>query len=250
MAQYNPSVVSDSLGSSSTQRPGSPGSWCEMKSPSRPPSSLSEIGGRSVYSLSSHSSCEEEIKALRHKLNITHIDEVVTHLRETHKPALSANGLKSLEGRKPSNSTVPHFKPCPPRDPNHIRSDLPLMSYSIAEFTIPISALEHGDKECKYRENSLRASAFRMVPAASVKASGSVKDFFLKMEVTQNSDLDCLQPGPPAVQRTASRGQRGSRHRCLPQPDGLLSSLRIAACCSTRCQLDISVVEAQRGKNP
>uniref|UniRef100_A0A8C1JFE0 Uncharacterized protein n=1 Tax=Cyprinus carpio TaxID=7962 RepID=A0A8C1JFE0_CYPCA len=81
MAQYNPSVVSDSLGSSSTQRRGSPGSWCEMKSPSRPPSSLSEIGGRSVYSLSSHSSCEEEIKALRHKLNITHIDEVVTHLR-------------------------------------------------------------------------------------------------------------------------------------------------------------------------
>ncbi|XP_016397218.1 coiled-coil domain-containing protein 24 [Sinocyclocheilus rhinocerous] len=300
MAQYNPSVVSYALGSSSTQRQESPGSWCEIKSPSRPPSSLSEIGSRSASSLSSHSSCEEEIKALRHKLNITHIDEVVTHLRsviteesealkrdvqvlqenletgkaraqpeplspeptiaelkeerrliqrnlneqsliscchntnnqsarnqqiharETRKLALSAN---DSEGPKPSNSTVPHFKPCPPRDPNHIRSDLPLMSYSIAESTIPISALEHGNKECKYRGNSLRASAFRLVPAASVKASGSVKDFFLKMEVTQNSDLDCLQPAPPAVQITASRGQRGSRHLCLPQPDSLLSSL-------------------------
>uniref|UniRef100_A0A671RIZ9 Coiled-coil domain-containing protein 24-like n=1 Tax=Sinocyclocheilus anshuiensis TaxID=1608454 RepID=A0A671RIZ9_9TELE len=81
MAQYSPSVVSYALGSSSTQRQGSPGSWCETKSPSRPPSSLSETRSRSVSSLSSHSSCEEEIKALRHKLNITHIDEVVSHLR-------------------------------------------------------------------------------------------------------------------------------------------------------------------------
>ncbi|XP_016301035.1 coiled-coil domain-containing protein 24-like [Sinocyclocheilus anshuiensis] len=297
MAQYSPSVVSYALGSSSTQRQGSPGSWCETKSPSRPPSSLSETRSRSVSSLSSHSSCEEEIKALRHKLNITHIDEVVSHLRsviteesealkrdvqvlqenleterasaqtepvspepsvaelkeerrliqrnlneqslitnntnnqstrnphihirETCKPARSAN---CLEGPKPLNSTVSYLKPCPPRDLNHIRSDPPLMSSS-AQSTIPMSALEQGDKECKYRANSLRASTFRLVPAASVKASSSVKDLFLKMEVTKNSDLVCLQPAPPAVQRTASRGQRGSRHLCLPQPDRLLSSL-------------------------
>ncbi|XP_073705496.1 uncharacterized protein [Garra rufa] len=299
MAQYNPSVVRYALGSSSTQRQGSPGSWCEMKSPSRPLSSLSETRSRSASSLSSHSSCEEEIKALRHKLNIKHIDEVVTHLRsviteesealkrdvqvlqenleterasaqtqpvspeptlaelkeerrviqrdlndqslissshntnnkttrnpqiharETHKPALSANELERLN---PLNSTVSYLKPCPPRDPNHIQSDPPLMSSSGAESTLRNSALDHGDREHKYRGNSLRASAFKLVPAASVKASGSVKDFFLKMEVTKNSDLVCLQPAPPAVQRTASRGQRGSRHPCLPQAEGLLSS--------------------------
>lgn len=142
--------------------------------------------------------------------------------RETRKPALSAN---DLEGLKPLNSKVSYLKPCPPRDLNHIRRDPPLMSSSSAQSTIPISDLEQGDKECKYRGNSLRASAFRLVPAASVKASGSIKDFFLKMEVTKSSDLVCLQPAPPAVQRTASRGQRGSRQLCLPQPDGLLSSL-------------------------
>lgn len=142
--------------------------------------------------------------------------------RETRKPALSAN---DLEGLKPLNSKVSYLKPCPPRDLNHIGRDPPLMSSSSAQSTIPISDLEQGDKECKYRGNSLRASAFRLVPAASVKASGSIKDFFLKMEVTKSSDLVCLQPAPPAVQRTASRGQRGSRQLCLPQPDGLLSSL-------------------------
>lgn len=49
MAQYSPSVVSYALGSSSTQRQGSPGSWCGMKSPSRPPSSLSETRSRLVF---------------------------------------------------------------------------------------------------------------------------------------------------------------------------------------------------------
>ncbi|XP_065132675.1 coiled-coil domain-containing protein 24 [Paramisgurnus dabryanus] len=82
MAQYNPNVVSYALGSSSTQRQESPKScWETAKSPSRPPSSLSEIGSRPLSRLSSYSSCEEEIKTLRHKLNITHIDEVVSHLR-------------------------------------------------------------------------------------------------------------------------------------------------------------------------
>ncbi|XP_056095500.1 coiled-coil domain-containing protein 24 [Rhinichthys klamathensis goyatoka] len=300
MALYNPSVVSYALSSSSTQRQGSPGSRCEKKSPSRPPSSQSKIGSRSISSLSSHSSCEEEIKALRHKLNITHIEEVVTHLRsvlteesealkrdvrvlqgnlETERAntqtepvspeptlaelkeerrliqrdlnvkslincsyntinqstrnrnlqiharemsglALSAN---DSERPKPSNGTVPHLKPCPPRDTNHIRSDVPLISSSSAESTSPTSALEHGDKGCKHRGNSVRASAFRLVPAATVRASGSVKDFLLKMEVTRNGDH--LQPAPPAVQRTASRRQRGNRHPCVPQPNSLLTSL-------------------------
>uniref|UniRef100_A0A672PIH0 Coiled-coil domain containing 24 n=1 Tax=Sinocyclocheilus grahami TaxID=75366 RepID=A0A672PIH0_SINGR len=83
MAQYNPSVVSYALGSSSTQRQESPGSWCEMKSPSRPPSSLSEIGSRSVSSLS-------------HKLNITHIDEVVTHLRRGYVVSLVSEDLRCV----------------------------------------------------------------------------------------------------------------------------------------------------------
>ncbi|RXN39525.1 coiled-coil domain-containing 24 isoform X1 [Labeo rohita] len=94
MAQYNPSVVNYALDSSNTQRQGSPGSWREIKLLSRPPSSLSETRSRSVSSLSSHSSCEEEIKALRHKLNIKHIDEVVTHLRKTlrlREPVLRQN---------------------------------------------------------------------------------------------------------------------------------------------------------------
>ncbi|XP_052404393.1 coiled-coil domain-containing protein 24 [Carassius gibelio] len=277
MAQYSPSVVSYALSSRSTQRQGSPRSRCETQSPSRPPSSLSETRSRSVSSLPSHSSCEEEIKALRHKLNITHIDEVVTHLRsviteesealkrdvqilqenleterasaqtepsvaelkeerrliqrnlneqslitnntnnqstrnphihirETCKPVLSEN---YLEGPIPC-------KPCPPIDVNHIRNAPPLMSTPSAQSTIHISALKQGDKDCKYRANSLRASTFRLVPAASVQASGSVKDLFLKMEVTKNSELVCLQPAPPAVQRTASRGQKGSRRLCVP----------------------------------
>jgi len=49
MALYNPSVVSYALSSSSTQRQGCPGSWCEKKSPSRPPSSQSKIGSRSAF---------------------------------------------------------------------------------------------------------------------------------------------------------------------------------------------------------
>ncbi|XP_051773542.1 coiled-coil domain-containing protein 24 [Ctenopharyngodon idella] len=288
MSQYNPSVVSYALCSSSTQRQGSPGSWCEKKLPSRPPSSQSEIGSRSVSSLSSHSSCEEEIKALRHKLNITHIDEVVTHLRsvlteesealkrdvqvlqenleterastqtdptvaelkeerrliqrdlniksliscsyntinqstrnsQIHAREMSEIALSANDSERP---TFPHLKPCPPRDTNHIRSNLPLMSSPSAESTRHTSALEQGDKECKYRGHSVRASAFRLVPAASVRASGAVKDFLLKMEVTRNGDLDRFQPAPPAVQRTASRGR--NRHLCIPQPDSLLSSL-------------------------
>jgi len=127
---------------------------------------------------------------------------------------LSAN---DSERPKP-NATVPHLKPCLPRDTNHIRSDVPLMRN--VDSTSPTSALEQGDKGCKYRGNSVRASAFRLVPATTVRASGSVKDVRLKMEVTRNGEH--LQPAPPAGQRTASRGQRGNRH---PQPNSLLTSI-------------------------
>ncbi|XP_017558187.1 coiled-coil domain-containing protein 24 [Pygocentrus nattereri] len=80
MSQYSPRVVSYALGDSG--RKGSPGSQCEAAiSPSRTASSSSNIGSRSSPRLSSRSSCEDEIEGLRHKLNVTHIDEVVSHLK-------------------------------------------------------------------------------------------------------------------------------------------------------------------------
>ncbi|XP_067309591.1 coiled-coil domain-containing protein 24 [Pseudorasbora parva] len=291
MARYKPSVVSYALGRSSTKRRGSPDGWCENKSPTRPSSSQSETGSRSISSLTSHSSCEEEIKALRQKLNITHIDEVVTHLRSvlteesealkrvvqvlqdnlesarvgapteptvaelkeerrliqrdlnvqsliscsntinhgTRSPQIHARETNDLvlsgnysERPKPSNPTIPHLTPCLASDTHHIRSDLPLMSSSSSQSTSSTFALGHVDKGCKHRGSSVRASAFRLVPAASVTASGYVKDFLLKMDLTRNGDPDHLQPAPPAVRRTANRGRRGNP--CL-QPNSLLSSL-------------------------
>ncbi|XP_051984623.1 coiled-coil domain-containing protein 24 isoform X1 [Xyrauchen texanus] len=332
MSQYSPSVVSYALGS--TQRQGSPGSWCE-----RPLSSLSETRSRSVSSLSSHSSFVEEIKALRHKLNISHIEEVVSHLRSvlteecealkrdvqvlqenvdierasrqrgatppeptvaelkeerrliqrdwkvqnllscysttdilsTRNPQILARETSKLDLSAPG-IYASHLKPCPPRDitavshnqrekPNvgasktsvspsdtaqhrkldqsdssfsiasSLKSDLRLMRIKNSSTTepkssIPSSAMEHESmpKESKYRGNSVRASAFRLVPAASVTVSGSAKNLLLKMEVTRDSDLGHLQPTPPTVQRPPSRGQRGSRHQRIPQPDSLLSA--------------------------
>ncbi|XP_051555152.1 coiled-coil domain-containing protein 24 [Myxocyprinus asiaticus] len=336
MSQYSPSVVSYALGS--TQRQGSPGSWCE-----RPLSSLSKTGSRSVSSLSSHTSFEEEIKALRHKLNISHIEEIVSHLRSvlteecealkrdvqvlqenieterasrqrgtaspeptvaelkevrrliqndwkfqnlmscypttdilsTRNPQIQARETSKLDLSAPG-IYASHLKPCPPRDKDHIitavslsqrdkptagssktsvspsdtaqhrkldqshsrfsiasslESDLRLMNINNSstteqKFSIPSSAMEHESmpKESKYRGNSVRASAFRLVPAASVTVSGSTKNLLLKMEVTRDSDLGHLQPTPPTVQRPASRGPRGSRHLCVPQPDSLLST--------------------------
>ncbi|XP_056598656.1 coiled-coil domain-containing protein 24 isoform X2 [Triplophysa dalaica] len=349
MTQYSPSVVSYALGSSSAQRQMSPDTWCEApKSPSRPPSSLSEIGSRSHSSLSSHSSCEDEIQALRHKLNITHIDEVVSHLRSvlteeydvmerdlrvlkenimranmqrgpvspeptvaelkeerriiqrdlevqslmrssctTNNLTIKKTQIQLRETRElafsPRNSErIPdanhqtvasgiysfHLKPCPPKD--HFRTSVsskqrnrlilsssltpvsasdttqhrtqePCLNHdpsnneklfsgksiilidgnsSNVELNSLSSALEHGDMSKKYRGTS----AFRLVPAASVGESDAAKDL-IKLGVTKDSDLGLLQPAPPAVHRTASRGLRGSRHLCVPQHDSLLSSL-------------------------
>ncbi|KAI7809672.1 coiled-coil domain-containing protein 24 [Triplophysa rosa] len=349
MTQYSPAVVSYALGSSSAQRQKSPDTWCETaKSPSRPPSSLSEIGSRSYSSLSSHSSCEDEIRALKRKLNITHIDEVVSHLRsvlteeydvmERDVRVLKENIMRANRQRGPvspeptvaelkeerriiqrdlevqslmrsscttnsltikktqiqlretrelassphnsermpdaNHQTVAsgiysfHLKPCPPED--HFRTSVsskqrnrllpssspPLVSpsdttqhrtqepclnhdhsnheklfsgksinlidgnISNVELNSLSSALEHGDMSKKYRGTS----AFRLVPAASAGESEAAKDL-IKLGVTKDSELGLLQPAPPAVQRTASRGLRGSRRLCVPQPDSLLSSL-------------------------
>ncbi|KAL6490232.1 hypothetical protein MHYP_G00005770 [Metynnis hypsauchen] len=80
MSQYSPRVVSYALGDSG--RKGSPGSQCEAAiPPSRSASSSSNSGSRSSSRLSSRFSCEDEIEGLRHKLNVTHIDEVVSHLK-------------------------------------------------------------------------------------------------------------------------------------------------------------------------
>ncbi|MCJ8731845.1 hypothetical protein PDJAM_G00204090 [Pangasius djambal] len=72
MSRYSPRVVSYALG---TERQRSPDSIERATSTSRPESSRS--GSRH----SSHSSFGDEIEALRHKLNITHINEVVSHLK-------------------------------------------------------------------------------------------------------------------------------------------------------------------------
>ncbi|KAK3545888.1 hypothetical protein QTP70_016603 [Hemibagrus guttatus] len=72
MSRYSPRVVSYAL---STQIQRSPDSFECTTPTSRPESS------RSSSRLSSHSSIEDEIQALQHKLNITHINEVVSHLR-------------------------------------------------------------------------------------------------------------------------------------------------------------------------
>ncbi|KAF5904122.1 coiled-coil domain-containing protein 24, partial [Clarias magur] len=72
MSQYNPRVVRYVL---STERQQIPDSTPCTTPTNRPESS------RSSSRLSSNSSIEDEIEALRHKLNITHIDEVVSHLR-------------------------------------------------------------------------------------------------------------------------------------------------------------------------
>ncbi|XP_056333772.1 coiled-coil domain-containing protein 24 [Danio aesculapii] len=289
IAQYSPNVVSYALGSTNRQR--GPGTRCERKSPSRPPSSLSETGSRSVSSLSSHSSCEEEIKALRHKLNIIHIDEVVAHLRSvlteesealrkdvqalqesleaerastqtepvcpeptlaelkeerrliqrdlnvqgsmscsyktnnlsTRNPQNHTRGALDLalstdnsETTKPSNSAASRLKPCPPRDTNHTRSNRALTISSGGDSTV--SVLEHEDNMNKHRRHSLRASAFRLIPAASVK------HFLRQMEETGNGDPEHLNPTPPVVQITADRGRKVSRQIGFSQPDGLLTS--------------------------
>ncbi|XP_072544737.1 coiled-coil domain-containing protein 24 [Salminus brasiliensis] len=80
MSQYNRRVVSYALGDSG--RNGSPDSQHKTAtSCSRPESSLSRCESRTSSRSSSRSGCEDEIAVLRHKLNVTHIDEVVSHLK-------------------------------------------------------------------------------------------------------------------------------------------------------------------------
>ncbi|KAI5103999.1 coiled-coil domain-containing protein 24 [Silurus meridionalis] len=72
MSRYSPRVVSYAL---CTERQQSPDSIDRLTPSSRPESS------RSSSRLSSHSSIKDEIEALQQKLNITHINEVVSHLQ-------------------------------------------------------------------------------------------------------------------------------------------------------------------------
>uniref|UniRef100_W5KY87 Coiled-coil domain containing 24 n=1 Tax=Astyanax mexicanus TaxID=7994 RepID=W5KY87_ASTMX len=77
VSRYNHRVVSYALAG----RTGSPDSQCETAAPSSSPEpSLSRCDSRSSSRLSSRSS-EDDIEALREKLNVTHIDEVVSNLK-------------------------------------------------------------------------------------------------------------------------------------------------------------------------
>ncbi|TSM20226.1 Coiled-coil domain-containing protein 24 [Bagarius yarrelli] len=77
MSRYSPRVVRYALGTERQRPRYSPHSF-ECTTPnSRPESSRSSSSSR----ISSHSSVEEEIEAVRHKLNISHIDEIVSHLK-------------------------------------------------------------------------------------------------------------------------------------------------------------------------
>lgn len=89
---------------------------------------------------------------------------------------------------------------------------------SNAELNSLSSALEPGDLSKKYTWTSTS----RLVSAAG-ESEASID--LIKQGVTKDSDLGHLKPTPPAVQKTASRGLRGSRRLCVPQPDSLLSSL-------------------------
>ncbi|KAG5286684.1 hypothetical protein AALO_G00017650 [Alosa alosa] len=78
LSSYSPSVVSYALGSGSK----SPRSSVENRdTPSRPQSKQSQNGSRSSSRLSSASSLEEEIESVKTKLNVAHVDKVVSHLQ-------------------------------------------------------------------------------------------------------------------------------------------------------------------------
>ncbi|XP_076152237.1 coiled-coil domain-containing protein 24 [Alosa pseudoharengus] len=78
LSSYSPSVVSYALGNGSK----SPRSSVENRdTPSRPQSKQSQNGSRSSSRLSSSSSLEDEIESVKTKLNVAHVDEVVSHLQ-------------------------------------------------------------------------------------------------------------------------------------------------------------------------
>ncbi|XP_062413101.1 coiled-coil domain-containing protein 24 [Sardina pilchardus] len=78
LSRYSPSVVSYALGNGST----SPRSSVENRDPpNRPQSRQSPNGSRSSSRLSSASSLEDEIESVKAKLNVSHVDEVVSHLQ-------------------------------------------------------------------------------------------------------------------------------------------------------------------------
>ncbi|XP_036409780.1 coiled-coil domain-containing protein 24 [Megalops cyprinoides] len=80
--QYSPVVVSYAMHSGESD--GTQGGSSQTNGQedySRPQSAQSQQEVRASSRLSSGSSCEDDIKAVKHKLNVTHIDEVVAHLK-------------------------------------------------------------------------------------------------------------------------------------------------------------------------
>ncbi|KAG7456639.1 hypothetical protein MATL_G00237970 [Megalops atlanticus] len=82
LSRYSPAVVSYAMRSGESD--GTQGGRSQtngQEACSRPQSSQSQQEVRASSRLSSGSSCEDDIKAVKHKLNVTHIDEVVAHLK-------------------------------------------------------------------------------------------------------------------------------------------------------------------------
>ncbi|KAF4089711.1 hypothetical protein AMELA_G00069960 [Ameiurus melas] len=137
MSRYNPKVVSYAL---SAERQRSPDS-IECATPcSRPASS------RSSSRLSSHSSIEDEIEALRHKLNITHINEVVSHLKSvlTEECEVLKNDVQllqesvELEYRKQSGFLEPTLTELR-KERRLIQQDLEALNLLSREMKHPVS---------------------------------------------------------------------------------------------------------------
>ncbi|XP_044130321.1 coiled-coil domain-containing protein 24 isoform X2 [Bufo gargarizans] len=78
VSKYNPRVVSFVIGTAG--RPESRARSSESRW-SRPPSGCRAVSERSFSSLSTSSSIEDDLEELKDKLQISHIDEVILHLR-------------------------------------------------------------------------------------------------------------------------------------------------------------------------
>ncbi|TRZ00638.1 hypothetical protein DNTS_027221 [Danionella cerebrum] len=294
-ARYRPSVVTYALGRrSNPHRPGSPDSFWEKEPPSRPPSTLSATGSRAASRLSSHSNFEEEIKVLRHKLNITHIDEVeniekkrvgaeteaespeptLAELREERRliqrdlsvrcsvgcsyntsPTSRNRWIQERETQDISFSTKDsgrskEVQPLNP-SPTQVRSDWVLTLSSEAQSNeSEEKALKFRDTQqkapaenpLKHRGNSARASAFRLLPAAS----GALKHFLVQVEESGCSGSQHLQPAPPAGLRTPNMaGSRRWSTQSLQMSQNACSHPLDQVLHCSRKQLDVVAVKNQ-----
>ncbi|KAF7706090.1 coiled-coil domain-containing protein 24 isoform X2 [Silurus meridionalis] len=192
MSRYSPRVVSYAL---CTERQQSPDSIDRLTPSSRPESS------RSSSRLSSHSSIKDEIEALQQKLNITHINEVVSHLQSVLIEEYEAlkNDLHMLQESveliymKPRSFQEPTLIELK-RERRLIQQDLNLMKESTG--------------------TNLK-SAVSQIPSREMKMTALANDSEKKQPVSPVSlRTDFLQPMPPPAlykNRAASLGQ--TRHR-------------------------------------